>query len=310
MHSSHPPSAVSHPGVDVPSTAHAIDAVAAAGSPHASILLMHGLGGTPAELQPLTHQLRRFGCTVETILLPGHGGTPADLARTQVDDWRQACLAAHDRLIARGTAVFVGGLSMGALLALDLASLRPDQVHGLVLLAPTLRLDGWSMPYPARYAGHLRACWVPAALALAERAPHGLKDPRVRALVTERMRAGDARSAGLLRTPLRALAELGALAADVHGRLGGIRQPTLLMHPRADDVADIAGAFRVARALGGPVELHVLDDSYHLVTLDRQRSKVAATVSRFVRALAQPAPSRPDREAVGDATPGAAPALH
>ena len=41
---------------------------------------------------------------------------------------------------------------MGGILALRLAQRRPEGVHGLLLFAPTLKLDGWSMPWYSRAA--------------------------------------------------------------------------------------------------------------------------------------------------------------
>ena len=39
---------------------------------------------------------------------------------------------------------------MGGILATHLAQNRPEGVHGLLLFAPTLKLDGWSMPWYSR----------------------------------------------------------------------------------------------------------------------------------------------------------------
>ena len=71
------------------------------------------------------------------------------------------------------------------------------------------------------------------------------------------------------------------LARDVKRRLGMISQPTHIFHPRDDDQSDLANAVTIARGLGGPVELTVLDDSYHMVTLDRQRSVVVERTVDF-----------------------------
>ena len=62
-------------------------------------------------------------------------------------DWYASVEAAHDRLRQDCDIVIAGGLSMGALMALHLAHNRPKAVDGLALFAPTLRLDGWSMPW-------------------------------------------------------------------------------------------------------------------------------------------------------------------
>jgi carboxylesterase len=55
-----------------------------------------------------------------------------------------------------------------------------------------------------------------------------------------------------------------------------------------DDQSDMKNTMTLQRKLSGLVEVCVLDDSYHLVTLDRQRSYVADRSIEFVeRVMAQ-----------------------
>ena len=73
------------------------------------------------------------------------------------------------------------------------------------------------------------------------------------------------------------------LVADMRGTLPEIRQDTLLIHAREDDVASLRNAFHFQRHLGGRVETLVLEDSYHIITVDRQRQIVNRRVADFVR---------------------------
>ena len=59
-------------------------------------------------------------------------------------------------------------------------------------------------------------------------------------------------------------------------------QPTLIVHPREDDLADLNNAWHLQRHLRGLVNTVVLDDSYHIVTIDRQRQLVVDRVTAFV----------------------------
>src|SRR4051812_18818237 len=107
----------------------------AARSPH--VLLLHGLTGAPHEVWPLGRAPSEVGYHVEAPLLRGHGTTPEDLAQTSADD-----LVAQARSVAEaGRAEVIGGLSMGALLALILAAERRE-TKALVLMATALRLQG------------------------------------------------------------------------------------------------------------------------------------------------------------------------
>ena len=98
--------------------------------------------------------------------------------------------------------------------------------------------------------------------------------------------------AGVFATPLRALANFNSLVAVVKRELPAINVPSLIMHPRHDDMADIDNAYFLQRRLPGRVELVVLDDSYHIITLDRQRNVVVERSIEFghsVTAQANPA---------------------
>ena len=53
------------------------------------------------------------------------------------------------------------------------------------------------------------------------------------------------------------------------------------MHPREDDISSLNNAFYLQKHLGGLVDTLVLDDSYHLITLDRQRDLVIERMATF-----------------------------
>src|SRR6476646_5928487 len=106
------------------------------------VLLVHGLGGTPIEMRFIAQGLARAGNTVYCCQLAGHCGTPEELRRSTWQEWYASVEAAHDLLKEHCDIIVVGGLSMGGILGIHLAQNRPESVHGLLLLAPTLTLDG------------------------------------------------------------------------------------------------------------------------------------------------------------------------
>jgi carboxylesterase len=251
------------------------------------VLLIHGLGGTPVELRYIAQNLARAGYTVSCCQLAGHVGTSEELRRSTWREWYESVEVAHDRLKERCDTIIAGGLSMGAILAIYLAQKRPQGIQGLLLLAPTLKLDGWSMPWHSRLLALVRPTRIPLDFDLIERPPYGLKDERVRALVVDSMQSGDSGEAGVFRTPLRAFANMNALVAAVKSNLADVTQPSLIVHPRDDDMASLANVHYLQVHLGGIVESLILDDSYHIVTLDKQRDLVAGTCARFVEDVAQ-----------------------
>jgi carboxylesterase len=246
------------------------------------ILLIHGLGGTPVELRFIAQGLARAGHTVLCCQLAGHCGTPEELRRSTWREWYASVEAAHERLAQNCDVILAGGLSMGSILALHLAHKRPAGVHGLLLFAPTLKLDGWSMPWHSVLLQYVRPLSIRLEFDLAERDPYGLKDERVRRIVVASMQNGDAGAAGVFSTPMRSFANFNALVAEVKPNLGKIRQPALIVHPRDDDIASLRNAQYLQARLGGLVDTLVLDNSYHMVTLDQQRHIVAERATSFV----------------------------
>jgi carboxylesterase len=246
------------------------------------VLLIHGLGGTPIELRFIAQTLARAGHTVYCCQLAGHCGTPEELRRSTWQEWYASVEAAHDKLRESCDTILAGGLSMGGILALHLARKRPEGVHGLLLFAPTLRLDGWSMPWYTRALHYVRPTPIKLEFDLAEREPYGLKDERVRSLVVASMQSGDSGQAGVFSTPMRSFANFNALVSAVKPELEHVRQPALIVHPREDDIASLDNAQYLQTHLGGLVETLVLDNSYHMVTLDHQRHIVAERTERFV----------------------------
>ena len=81
-------------------------------------LLLHGLGGTPVEMRYVAMGLARAGVTVSCPQLAGHSGSVEDLRDSRWQDWLASAEAALDALRCRCDTVIVGGLSMGAVLAL------------------------------------------------------------------------------------------------------------------------------------------------------------------------------------------------
>ncbi|SBO42080.1 carboxylesterase [Cyanobium sp. NIES-981] len=125
-----------------------------------AVLLLHGFTGSAAEMKPLARRLHQQGYSVEVPLLRGHGSCVEDLEPVLARDWTQQVSEAIDQLEARGKRVVVGGLSLGAMLALE-AGLQNSRLEGLLLfsppiavrdrrrfLAPLLRLLVHTLPKP------------------------------------------------------------------------------------------------------------------------------------------------------------------
>ena len=278
------------------------------------VLLVHGLTGTPNEMRLLGKGLQRAGFTVYAVQLAGHCGTQDELVATRWQDWTASVHAGAERLRAQVDRLVVMGLSMGAVLALELAAERPELVDGVGALSTTFRYDGWSIPFYTRLSFLLplfRALGIGRHQVFMEQPPYGIKDEALRKRIVEQMQSGDSAAAGLPGNPWYSAAEMRALSAHVQRRLGRVRAPCLVVHASEDDISSVANARLVERRVAGPVQLVLLHDSYHMVTIDRERRLVMASAVDFTAGIADsgPAPAAGSGELWRDgAAPGRDPA--
>src|SRR5262245_35255806 len=101
-----------------------------------SALLVHGFTGSPVNMDALRKCLEAQGVRCAVPVLAGHGTQPEDMAGTGWKLWQEDVRQAFDALRKESGPVAVVGLSLGGLLALDLAEQRPEEIPALVVLAP------------------------------------------------------------------------------------------------------------------------------------------------------------------------------
>lgn len=102
------------------------------------LLVLHGFSSTPAVYRYLVPQIKHYDAII-CPKLPGHGESIASFSQVKAADWLASSKALCGQLIAQYKQVDVLGLSLGGLLASELAVTYP--LHHLFLLAPALKLQ-------------------------------------------------------------------------------------------------------------------------------------------------------------------------
>lgn len=248
------------------------------------ILLIHGLCGSPTELRYVANGLARQGYTVSCPQLAGHCDSDSALRASTWNDWHSSAHTALKHLSEQCSTMIVGGLSTGALLAMLLAHENKDTVKGLTLFSPTLWLTGRRVPWYAKLFNLVTVKWIANLVDFPVPHKFGIKDDRLRDFICKALQAPGAPKLPMT-TPGPAVLERRWLAQKVAQIARFIAQPTLIIHPREDDYAGLDNAFYLQKNLLGHVDMVVLEDSYHIVTIDRQRDVVLQRTQNFVARL-------------------------
>jgi esterase/lipase len=226
------------------------------------VLLVHGFTGTPMSMRPWGEHLAAEGFAVRCPLLPGHGTRWQDCNASTEEQWLGAVEAAFDELAAECDRVFVAGLSMGGTLSIRLAEIRPDDVAGLVLVNPALlteRFDAKLVPVIALFTGS----WAPIANDIKKAGTVELAYPKL---------------------PTRAFVRLRKLWAATRADLAKVTAPVIVYRSREDHVVEAVSTQTLLAGISSTDATEmVLEDSYHVATLDNDAPTIFAGSVSWIR---------------------------
>jgi carboxylesterase len=224
------------------------------------VLLIHGYTGSVAETRPMGEYLAARGLTVRCPLLPGHGLVPETLTRIRWQQWVAEVEAALQELQGLCREIFVGGLSLGSLLTLELGARHPT-ISGLIAMAPAIKVRNRLLP-----------------LTLILR--HAMKYPPVEVIGDDDL--GDPLAIQRIwcydEVPLWGAAEVYLLQRRVVRSLPHIRQPLLIFQGRRDAELDPQAAHILYDRVGSSDKTLVwLEHSGHNLLADGERESVWGT---------------------------------
>jgi carboxylesterase len=225
------------------------------------VLLVHGFTGSPASMKPWARHLAEQGYAVEVPVLPGHGTRWQDLNQVSWTDWYAEAERAFEALRSTCETVVVCGLSMGGSVVLRLAEERGDQVSGIVLVNPFVSSTRKELK----------------ALPLLKHVV-----PSLKGVVNDIKKPGQD-EVGYPKLPLKGLAQVMELWKVVVPDLGRVTQPLLYFRSATDHVIDASSSPTVLDRVGSTdVEERMLDNSYHVATLDHDAPRIFEESAAFI----------------------------
>ncbi len=230
-----------------------------------TVVLIHGFTGSPAEMGLLADAFHSAGYSVEVPLLAGHGTALNDLMSVGTPQWIDPLDALISRLLAAGQMVVIGGLSLGSILALQLAFRYPE-IKALLLYAPPIRSGD-----PRRFLAPLLTRFTQSL----PKPPSDFVDPRA----ADHLWSYD-------RYPVLTSARVLDLISRTRKQLQEVHQPLLAIASRHDRVVSNSGvALLMRRVKSSPQELYWLERSSHAITVDAEWKTVRDLSLNFLRKI-------------------------
>lgn len=238
-----------------------------------AVLMIHGFTGSPLSVRPWAQALNREGFTVRVPRLPGHARTWEEMNRTRWHDWYEEVDRNFTELKEKHERVFVAGFSMGGALSLRLASIRGQEIEGLILCNPSVsdpRLSLKLVPILQHFIPSLGGRGTDVAAPNPPRHSYG-------------------------RTPLKALRSLQKLWTLVQRDLYLVDVPLMIGYSVNDHVVDPKNSEIVIDNVSSvDIREVVFERSFHNVALDYDAELLAEESLNFMREVLTGAVTRDD----------------
>jgi esterase/lipase/1-acyl-sn-glycerol-3-phosphate acyltransferase len=234
----------------------------------AGILLIHGYMAAPEEMKSCAQYLHGNEFTVFVPRLAGHGTAPEDLAGTSYEQWVESVEEAYVVLRHSCDKIIIGGFSMGAGLALELAC-RVKDYQAVFAVAPPMQLND------------LGSYFVPAIDAWNSM----IKKIRLSSIAKEFLE-NDPENPHInyTRNPVAGIHQLEMLMDQLSPQLKTMEKPVLVVQSRKDPVVSPKGTQRLFEKLGSKVkEYYLFDYDRHGILTGRGVERVFQSIENFIR---------------------------
>ena len=250
-----------------------------------AVLLFHGLTGSTFEMKKYAQHLHANGYDVFAYCLPGHGEDTCNIRCVSYDNWIGFAQEKFLFLKKKYKKVFLGGLCLGAVLALVLAQKYKLEVAGVISLSTTLFLDGWTIPWynfmmPLGLNTLIRYYYT-----FPEREPYGIKNIKKRRSIQKIMGKN---TIAMDNYPLSCVYELLKLSKLARKNMKEVISPILIIHSKEDDLTSVKSAKFVYENISSNCkQFFILDNSYHLMLYDNDKDFVFDKSVEFLNTLKQ-----------------------
>ena len=228
-----------------------------------AVLLLHGFTGSSADVRMLGRFLEKKGYTTLAPHYKGHGVEPEELIATSPADWWRDVQNAYQQLKDAGyQEIAVAGLSLGGVMALNVAANYP--VKGIITMcAPmTMRTTDVMFEGVLKYARDYKKF-------------EGKEKSQIEAEVALIAEKG-----------MPSLQQLRQFIAQTREGIDMIYAPILVVQSTNDEVIDTGSANIIYNEIES-LEKYIkwYENSKHVITLDQEKDQLHEDIYRFLESL-------------------------
>lgn len=227
-----------------------------------AVLLIHGFTGHRSSLDVLIPDLERHHFAWHYPILAGHGTTPHDLRDKRWLDWHKDVELGLQYTLQASDHVIIVALSMGTLLAIEMAVEYPDHIAGLILLSPCIEFK------------NPLARFTPTLAPLIRRMPFHPKEKFSDAEFAKR-------DQGYRWFPTAPYHSYWKRSRDILRVAESVRCPVQIIQSKNDRVADPRGAQALYEHIAAPKELLWHQRSGHELLLDCEAETIRQEIFHF-----------------------------
>jgi acyl-CoA synthetase (AMP-forming)/AMP-acid ligase II/esterase/lipase/acyl carrier protein len=255
----------------------------------AAVLLIHGLSSSPLEMMSCADALYQAGFSVR---IPHYKTFGFDKSSTNKGvcvsrhAWKEEVLRDFKQMQQEYEQIFVVGMCLGAILALELADNVGAQIQGLALLSTPFFYDGWAIPWYRSMIPIIGKTPLKKFISYKEKAPYGVKNESMRTLIKSSMEKNKTSAAGSQKISLFGIHEAYLLTQEVKKNINQINSSMLVIHAEEDETASLSNVQYIQNNIQAPkTQVVILKNSYHMITLDNEKHIVAQKITDFFNSL-------------------------
>ncbi len=228
------------------------------------VLLIHGFTSFRASLEILIPELDKKNIPWHYPILAGHNTKPEDLEDKTWEHWQKDVENGLNYLLPVCKQIIIIGLSMGALLSLELATKYPDKIKGLILLSPALKFRNPLTKYTTQITQRMK------------------KIPGINLLRFSTIKLSETQP-GYSWFPAKSFHQYWLRTQHFDSVLEKIIQPTTIFHSKKDRLADPAGAEYIYNKIKSKEKKIIwLEKSGHEILLDVESEEIVNKIIKII----------------------------